>query len=431
MKSILIKMIGIYFLFVFSLGQAQISDQLEANLNKKVKSLELQNASINQALQMLAKNYDLNLIISSEIKGNVTVSLHRVSVRDALSAILNSNGYHFVIENDVLLVKAYQRSIFGELDSKVFKLKYIDAVELLEPVTTMLTDKGSAQVLDLVKAEEIDKRRSDVLLVNDIPDNLERISRVINELDVEEQQILIEVRLIETILGDQDKFGFDWPKRVQANLGGADPNESGTFDVTGYPNAGTMKFPLKDHSFNWGVLSVSELQFTLNMLSESEDSKLVSNPRVTTQNNKRAYIRVGTTYPIPEVNRGAGGDLITYKDKQVDVELEVVPRIEPGNTIKLTVHPSIEEIIGFTGPGDFPQPITSLREVETVISVAPDETVVLGGMVKETKKSVENKIFLLGDIPLLGALFTSTEEENKKTDLLIFITPKLVTGTSE
>jgi type II secretory pathway component GspD/PulD (secretin) len=104
-----------------------------------------------------------------------------------------------------------------------------------------------------------------------------------------------------------------------------------------------------------GILTVDELSFTLDMLAQDENARLI------------------------------GGDLITYKEKEVDVKLEVIPRIEPDNKINLTVHPSIEEIVGYTGPGDFPQPITSVREVQTSVSVAPEQTVVIGGMVKDNK----------------------------------------------
>ncbi len=412
------------------------STSLNRLLLKKIVNLEFRATDIKDVLRLISRQYGLNLVISSEIKGEVSLSLNNVSLQDALTAILNANGFHYVVENDILLVKALNRSVLGELDSRVYKLHYTDAIDVLETVNTLLTAKGSAQVMHLVKTEEVKEMRSDILVVSDLPENLNRIDKIIDQIDVPQQLVLIEVRLIETLLSEDQKFGFDWPDKIGTKISGADPSRTitadynGTFDSGENPNAGYMPFPPQNNSFKWGILTVSEMEFTLNMLAKDENSKLVSNPHITTLNNKQAVIRVGTTIPIPEVNRSAAGDLISYKDKQIDVELNVIPRIEPDNKIQLTVHPSIEEIIGYTGPGDFPQPITSVREVETVVSVTPEETLVLGGMVKETKKTVENKVWLLGDIPLLGALFRSTEETVKKTDLLIFITPKLVTETA-
>ncbi len=231
--------------------------------------------------------------------------------------------------------------------------------------------------------------------------------------------------MIETILGKNEKFGFDWPKSVNVKMTGADPLNPGSIDLES-GLAAYSGFPVTTNGVQLGILTVEELHFTLNMLAQDENAKLVSNPKVATLNNRKAMIRIGTNIPIPEVSRGIGGDLITYTDKQVDVILEVIPRIEPGNRINLIVHPIIEEIIGYTGPGDYPQPITSIREVQTTVSVAPGETVVLGGMVKDNKTVIEDKVWLLGYIPLLGELFTSRTEEIKKTDLLIFITPKIL-----
>jgi len=425
MKGLQIRLIIIIVLcFSFRLN-AQISDLLQAKLAQKVTSLEFRDTEITNVLRLLARQNGLNIVISSQVEGRVSISLWDVTIEDALKTILNAQGYHYIIENDIIMVKEFDKEIFGEAKSKIFRLNYIDAVDLMETLTPFLTSKGEIQVLNLVKTEKIEEKRSDILVLRDIQENLDIISSVIAELDIAQEQFVIEVRLIETILGENQKFGFDWPDNINVSMTGADPSGTGDVDL----NSGLAAFsgfPVNSKSFKLGILTVDELNFTLDMLAQDEDSKLISNPKVTAINNKKAMIRIGTNIPIPEVSRGIGGDLITYKEKQVDVKLEVIPRIEPNNKINLTVHPSIEEIIGYTGPGEYPQPITSIREVQTCVSVAPEETVVIGGMVKDNKSTKSKKIWFLGDIPLIGELFTSRTEEVKKTDLLIFITPKLL-----
>jgi type IV pilus assembly protein PilQ len=409
----------------FKESSAQMGEQLQLKLNQKVASMEFRDTNIKDVLRLLARQHSLNIVVSSEVSGRISVSLTNVEVRDVLRTVLESQGCHFLIKNDLILVKSFERETFGETSSEVFHLDYLDAVELRETLLPILTVKGEMKVLDLVKTEKAEQRRSDVLVVKDLPENLTHIRSVIGELDIPQKQLIIEARLIETILGENEKFGFDWPKSVNVKMTGADPLNPGSIDLES-GLAAYSGFPVRTNGVQLGILTVEELHFTLNMLAQDENATLISNPKVATLNNKKAMIRIGTNIPIPEVSRGVGGDLITYKDKRVDVILEVIPRIQPGNKINLIVHPIIEEIIGYTGPGDYPQPITSIREVQTTVSVAPGETVVLGGMVKDNKTVIENKVWLLGDIPLLGELFTSRTEEVKKTDLLIFITPKIL-----
>ncbi|MFQ5583818.1 MAG: type II secretion system protein GspD, partial [Calditrichia bacterium] len=136
--------------------------------------------------------------------------------------------------------------------------------------------------------------------------------------------------------------------------------------------------------------------------------------------------RIGKTVPIQEVSRGVGGDIITFRDKQIDIFLEVIPKITSDGKIVLKVHPVMEEIIGFTGPVDFPQPITATREVKTSVIVNNGETLVLGGLIKETESELVEKVWLLGDIPILKYLFRHKFTKKEKSDLLIFITPILL-----
>ncbi len=425
MKSLIMIWVFLIVALVHKELSAQVADQLQLKLKQKVASMEFRDTDIKDVLRLLARQHSLNLVVSSEVTGRISVSLTNVEVYDVLKTVLESQGCHFLIKNDLILVKSFERVTFGETGSEVFHLDYLDAIELRETLLPLLTTKGEMKVLDLVKTDKAEQRRSDVLVVRDLPENLNSIRSVIAELDIPQKQLIIEARLIETILGENEKFGFDWPKSVDVKVTGADPLNTGSADLES-GLAAYSGFPVRTEGIHLGILTVEELNFTLNMLAEDENASLVSNPKVATLNNKKAMIRIGTNIPVPEVSRGVGGDLITYEDKQVNVVLEVIPRIEPGNKINLIVHPIIEEIIGYIGPGDYPQPITSVREVQTTVSVAPGETVVLGGMVKDNKTVIENKIWLLGDIPLLGELFTSRTEEVQKTDLLIFITPKIL-----
>jgi general secretion pathway protein D len=120
-------------------------------------------------------------------------------------------------------------------------------------------------------------------------------------------------------------------------------------------------------------------------------------------------------------------DIVDFQDLEVGITLSVTPRLNDSATITLDVEPVVEEITGFTGPSDNERPITARRTIKTTVRVGDSETIVLGGLVREAQFVTESGIFLLSDIPLFGSLFKHKKVETKKTDLLIFITPRILT----
>jgi type IV pilus assembly protein PilQ len=231
MKLLKIRLIILILLCSLFRLNAQVSDLLQAKLDQKVATFEFRDTEIRNALRLLARQNSLNIVISSEVEGRISISLWNVTVEDILKTVLNSLGYHHIIENDIIMVKAFDKEIFGEAKSKVFRLNYIDAVDLVETLTPFITDKGQIQALNLVKTEKVEEKRSDILVVKDIQENLDIISSIIAELDIAQQQFVIEVRLIETILNENQKFGFDWPDNVKVTMTGADPTGEDDVDL--------------------------------------------------------------------------------------------------------------------------------------------------------------------------------------------------------
>ena len=232
-------------------------------------------------------------------------------------------------------------------------------------------------------------------------------------------------------MGDEQRVGINYPTSVSVNMTGGEtsaPITQSQQQQGGQPKllSAWYQLPSAGDNLNLGVLTFDELKATLDFLAQDKNSKLVSNPKVTTLNNKKAIIRIGTTIPIPEISRGVSGDLYSYKEKQVDMYVEVIPQIGQDSLITMIIHPILEEIIGYTGTSEAPQPITSRREVHSTVMVKNGQTVAIGGLVKETENEIENKIWLLGDIPILGYLFRHTSLLKEKQNLLIFITPKIM-----
>lgn len=402
---------------------------LQEKLNQIV-SPKFDRASVTDVLKIFALQHSINIVVSSDVKGQVTIQLYNVTLEVALNTILKSMGYHYVIDNDVILVKPFDTNVNGELVSQVFKLNYSNAFFLEKTLSSMLSEKGKMMpLLDEAVKEEINQRAS-VLVVTDLWENLKQIEDVIEQLDVAPKQLLIEVRLIESLIGEEEQYGINLPKRISASADGAETTApiTKTQANTGEQRllSAWYQIPGGNSDLNLGVLNVNQLSIALDMLARDNGSRLVSNPKITTLNNKKAKVKIGTTVPIPEVSRGIAGDLITYREKEVNIDLEVIPQIGEDNMITMSVHPILEEIIGYTGLSEAPQPITSKREVNATVTVIDGQTLVLGGLIKESKTKTVEKLWLLGDIPILGYLFQNTVTKMEKSDLLIFITPKIV-----
>lgn len=377
-------------------------------------SLAVEDAEIVDVLRLLAKQNDLNLHINQDIHGKVTVRFKDVLLQEALDTILHGNGLDYVLYRDIILVKPVAQSVEGELETKVYSLRYLDAYAMATSLQPVLSPKGKTTVVPFSGEQEArggsaDQRASDLLVVTDTPAAIRGIDALVEQLDVPMAQIMIEVELIETTLTDQEKLGIDW----SLNASVSDPDAVYPLPITG--------------GFRFGKLSLTELRVAFDALRTRGNAKLISNPKITTLENQTAKITVGTSVPIPvrEIDE-RGRERITVEEREVSVRLSVTPRLNELGVITMTVEPQVEEITGWTQIESFRHPITSKRTVKTQVMVRDGESIAIGGLVKEKAIQTKNKVRILGDIPLLGYLFQHAETEKEKTDLLIFITPHVV-----
>jgi general secretion pathway protein D len=315
----------------------------------------------------------------------------------------------------------------GELVPRTYRLKYVEAATAEAAVKPILSEHGSLARLSPPSEESRRQmEKSTRLAVTDYPAVHDMVARLLEEIDIAQKQISIEVKIIETNLSDDEKLGINWPKSIAATVDGvSSPGGDNTDDGS---QAAVM--PLEDGNWQLGYLNIHQLDVVLDYLSRRDNSKLLSNPRLTTLAGKTATIRVQTVIPIQTINRFSEGaviqDIVTFQDEEVGISLKVTPRVSDDSTIIMQVHPVVEEIIGYSGPPNNQKPITSQRSIETSVAVKNNETIALGGLLKETTIENREKVPLLGHIPILGALFTHTAREKTTTDLLILITPRIL-----
>ncbi len=400
-------------------------------LGAATMSLTLDNVPLRKVLQMIADQNGLNLVLAGEIDGNVSVKLDKVDLWTALDAVLTASGYSYHMSDNVVIVGATGADQFGALESKVFRLKYIDAASAKLAVEPRLSPKGKVVVLTpAAEGSSESNYQANRMVVTDLSPVLNDIAAVVADIDQPERSVMIECKIIETTLDTKSKLGFLWPSSYSMSINGAAGSSSQSSTTTSAAqNAASYDFNTGD--WNWGKLSVAQVQMVLDLLEQDGNSRLLSNPKLTATENHESEIQSATVIPIQTINRFTEGastsDIVSFEDKEVGISLRVTPRISEDGTITLDVHPKVEDIVGFTGPTNNQKPITTSRSVRTRISVKSGESVIIGGLIKESDILREQRVPLLGHIPLLGKLlFTNRSKEKSTTDLLILITPTLV-----
>lgn len=396
------------------------ADLTRHDLESKPVTFAVDDGSVVDILKLLAAQNELNISVSDQVDGVVTLALVDVTLADALDVITSSASASWYIAGNIVVVKPLDQVDLREFETRIFRLKYIPANEAKSIVEPILPQGSKIEILSR-KGSEKSGGWEEMVEVSTYPVALERIERLISDIDRPRPLVEIEAKIIETSIRDEKKLGLDFPDYYSLKLGDLE-GENGEFNLGSWPiDAGR---------WSWGRMSVGEVEMLLDMLIRDGKSDLVSNPRVTTLSNKEAEIEVSTTIPVQTLNRltdaGIVQDIVSFQDLDVTINLKVTPRVGPDSTITLDVSSNVEEITGYTGPSDNQRPITSRRSVTSSVTVKAGESLGLGGLMKEVEHRTIEKFPVLGSIPLLGLLFQHHTTSVEKTDLIILITPKIV-----
>ena len=389
-------------------------------LQQKV-SLQFRNADIQDVVSLLTTSYGLNVIVHKTLTdtantSQISLSLKDVTIQTALDIILKINGYDWYLDGEIIVAKPATEVYQGELVTKIFEMRFADAGIVSAALGNgILSQKGNSVGF----STGIESSFNDKLMVSDSRTNMLAIENFIQSLDTETQQIHISVKFIETTLSADEALGINWGLR--AELKGPAPVDT----------LGEFKDFIKDVA-GWEALSMAQLSLplytsVLQLLTADNESRLLQEPQITTTNNSPANIVVGTSIPIlvPQAEGGAFGfQPFTFEETNVDISLQVTPRIAEG-LVSLAIDAQIEAIIGYVGP-DADRPIVSSRSTSTNVRVANGMTLLIGGLILNEESEAVDKVPFLGNIPLIGKLFTNRVKRSSQRELLIFITPSIV-----
>ena len=416
----------------------------------KLISINFQDIPVRNVLQLIADYNDFNLVVSDSVAGNLTLRLDGVPWQQVLDIILQVKGLDKRVDGNVILVapkaeldlreqqaleKSRLEEELGELKSEIIKINFAKATDIADMIggegaVSMLSDRGSITI----------DERTNSLLIRELEENIAVIRGIIESLDIPVKQVQIEARIVTVTEGNLDELGVRWGVsstngsfKVGGSIEGNHPSQITPYDDNGgnsaiddflnvnlgatSPNASSIAFQVAK------LGSDTLLDLELSALQQESKAEIISSPRLITTNKKPAYIEQGTEIPYLE-SSSSGATSVAFK--KAVLSLKVTPQITPDNrlVLDLSVTQDRPGQVVKTGTGE--AVAIDTQRIGTQVLVNNGETVVLGGIFQHSVSSTVDKVPLLGDLPVLGALFRRSYENVGKSELLIFVTPKVV-----
>jgi len=403
-------------------------------------SLNFQDIPVRTVLQIIADYNEFNLITSDTVTGNITLRLDGVPWDQALDIILKVKGLDKRMQGNILMVAPSdelaareaknlqaQKQVeeLASLYSEYVQINYAKAGEFAELIknedTSILSSRGSVSV----------DERTNTLLIRDTAKSIEDIKRMVNVLDIPVRQVIIEARMVTVKDNINEELGIRW------GLTDTDGEYSTAGSLAGANTAGTGSVPALSDRLNVNLPVASPagalafqvarladgtiLDLELSAMEKENKGEIIASPRITTANQKEAYIEQGVEIPYQEAS--SSGATATQFKKAV-LSLTVTPHITPDNKIILDLVVT-QDTVSDVQSGS--APAIDTQRIGTQVLVNNGETIVLGGIYQQSIVSTVSKVPVFGDIPYFGWLFRNTSQFNEKKELLIFVTPRVVT----
>jgi type IV pilus assembly protein PilQ len=442
------------------------SDVVAKDPDSDLITLNFQNIEIRALLQVMAEFTGLNMVVSDSVSGAVTLRLKNVLWEQALDIILASRGLGMLQAGNILHIAPKQELA----DRKKAELQAQQALQVIEPTRTQAfrlnyakaeavssslkgaggiragvgagSSVGATRILS-PRGSVLADVRTNQIFVTDIPSKLEQVQGLIRQLDIPVRQVLIEARIVEA----SDAFG----RSIGVRLGGrpitlngsrntqfgssyiAPDIPSGAAPALG-ENFGTtagdfVNFPAVSQSgaiaatfavslFNSSLTRLLNLE--ISAMEADGKGKVISSPRIVTTNQVKALIEQGTE--LPYQTGGTPTTSPTIEWRKATLKLEVTPQITPEGNIILTIDVNKDSVGQVTVNGF----AIDTKRIQTQVLVENGGTVAIGGIFEETERTDDTKVPLLGDLPIVGALFRSRTLSTSKSEMLVFITPQLL-----
>ena len=415
--------------------------------------LNFQDIEVRDVLELIADFKSLNLVASDSVQGKITLNLNKVPWDQALDIIMRSKGLDMRKQGNILLIAPIEEIAEREqkeIDSKkkleelapletyVARIKYAEAKEIYKffnapraqangsgqqrsgggggqgSTFSILSERGSAIV----------DERTNTIILTDIGNKIDEFKRLLARIDIPVKQVLIEARIVKAESEFRKELGASWglagSDQVDFSLGNS---TSGTLEGILATDLG-ISDPAA--AFSLSYLSNNLLiDLELSALESGGFGEIVSQPKVLTADKKKASIKSGVEIPYQAVtnNGDASGAVVETQFKEAVLQLEVTPQITPDNRVIMDILVKQDSIGSFTVNGE---PAINVTEITTQALVGNGQTLVLGGIFQSEELTGDQKVPILGDLPLVGNLFKKQMRTRDKREILIFITPRII-----
>jgi type IV pilus assembly protein PilQ len=394
-------------------------------------SIDVQGAEIRTVLRSIAEFSGKNIVVGKDVKGQVSLQLKDTPWRDALTSVCRTQGLDFTEEGGIIRVDAadkLQAEILAResnesrrlevqpLTTVSYKLQYAKASEIQKALANVLTKRGTVDYDD----------RTNTLIITDIAAKIPDAEAMAKSLDTRTPQIEIVAKLVDIDVSALRELGIRWGVRNLdvGNLTNPTPN----VDPTSWANPDGNQIGVDAPSDSrvgtiggvitrpWGTV-----EFLLEQLEQKRQAQIISNPRITTVDNREAKILVGQKIPL--ITQDVAGNAVTQL-QTIGIQLKVTPHLTDDKRIVLDLHPEVSDLsTQSTVQGGV---IINTSEADTRVMVDNGQTAVIGGLIRDNSGTVTSGVPFLMDIPILGGLFRHKSIVKQQRELVIFVTPKLV-----
>jgi len=405
-------------------------------------SLNFQDIDVRSVLQLIADFTNLNLVASDTVQGGITLRLQSVPWDQALDLVLKTKGLDKRKIGNVLLVAPADEIAARERQ----ELESQKQIAELAPLRRELLQVNYAKAADIAKlfqsvtsAEaKVDERgsitvdeRTNNIIAYQTQDRLDELRRIVAQLDIPVRQVMIEARIVEANVDYDKSLGVRWGGSVQNKGNWNASGVNGSSSTIGTPGSTGTNSPFVDmgtvnNTSGIGIAFITDnvlLDLELTAMEKTGNGEIVSQPKVVTSDKETAKILTGTEIPYQEAS-SSGATSVSFKE--ASLSLEVTPQITPDNRIIMEVKVTKDEPDYLNKVQDVP-PIKK-NEVNAKVLVNDGETIVIGGVFSNTQSKVVDKVPFLGDVPYLGRLFRRDVVSEKKSELLVFLTPRILTN---
>lgn len=394
------------------------------SMDAETISVDFPEEDVRDIIRSVADLYELNVVIPESLAGSVSLKLRNVTWQQVFDVVLEPLNFTYLTEGNIIKIKSRDELAVEPVDTRVFIVDFATASEISSSISPLIDEAAGGKV-------QVDVR-SNALVITERPSRMNDIQEIIETLDRPTEQVMIESKFVEINKRDTAKLGIDWRTLDTWEFGvgdfGQDLNDG---VINGYENF------VGDLNLSTAVFSAGTFNTVLSALNTYNHLELVSNPTVVTLNNSPANITIGDEYPIPsytyndEIGRM---EVNGFEYKPIGINMTVTPQINSAGFINLDILPEISSTNGFitfgTGQsGAVDIPIVTTRKTKSRVTIKSGYTLAIGGLIEQSTSEGESSVPLLGELPIIGKLFNRDTSTRDRSNLIVFITAKILSAS--